>query len=57
MVRIVAAWSSQPSEGKKALELKSVLERPEGLLRGREVFLVICAPEDRSRANGGKITR
>ena len=57
MVRIVAAWSSQPSEGKKALELKSVLQRPEGLLRGREDFLVICAPEDRSRANGGKITQ
>lgn len=48
--------TSEPSEGKKVLELKSVLEGPQGLLRGKEVFLVICAPEERSRANGGKIS-
>lgn len=54
LTRIIDAGKLGTSEGKKVLELKSILERLEGLLIGREVFLVICASEERTRANGGK---
>lgn len=52
---IIDAGKLGTSEGKKVFELKSILERLEGLLIGREVFLVICASEERTRANGGNI--
>lgn len=54
LTHIIDAGKLGTSEGKKVLELKSILERLEGPLIGREVFLVICAPEERTRASGEK---